>query len=162
MTLDHIDIVLPWPDTMLFPNRRRGSFRKFQPYIEAARRSGFHCARLALGRNTIRLGARNHVRLLFGMPDRRNRDLDGCVGAIKQDADVVMMVYRDEYYHEDSPYKGLAEILIRKQRMGPLGEVFLAFQGQHSRFLDADQQAVIEARNAMQFKPKQKYSQLRD
>lgn len=83
MTLDHIDIVLPWPDTMLFPNRRRGSFRKFQPYIEAARRSGFHCARLALGRNTIRLGARNHVRLLFGMPDRRNRDLDGCVGAIK-------------------------------------------------------------------------------
>jgi replicative DNA helicase len=83
-------------------------------------------------------------------------------GAIEQDADVVLMVYRDEYYHEDSPMKGLAEILIRKQRMGPLGEVFLTFQGQHSRFLDADQQAVIEARNAVQFKPKQKYSQLRD
>ncbi|WP_313624108.1 replicative DNA helicase [Achromobacter sp.] len=83
-------------------------------------------------------------------------------GAIEQDADVVMMVYRDDYYQEDSPFKGLAEILIRKQRMGPLGEVFLTFQGQHSRFLDADQQAVIEARNAVQFKPKQKYSQLRD
>ncbi|MNV81768.1 Replicative DNA helicase [compost metagenome] len=83
-------------------------------------------------------------------------------GAIEQDADVILMVYRDDYYNEDSPFKGLAEILIRKQRMGPLGEVFLTFQGQHSRFLDADQQAVIEARNAVQLKPKQKYSQLRD
>jgi len=83
-------------------------------------------------------------------------------GAIEQDADVILMVYRDDYYHEDSPYKGLAEILIRKQRMGPLGEVFLTFQGQHSRFLDADIQAVTEARNAVQFKPKPKYSQLRD
>lgn len=83
-------------------------------------------------------------------------------GAIEQDADVVLMVYRDDYYHEDSPLKGLAEILIRKQRMGPLGEVFLTFQGQHSRFLDADVHAVAEARNAVQFKPKQKYSQLRD
>ncbi|MGW9066977.1 replicative DNA helicase [Achromobacter animicus] len=83
-------------------------------------------------------------------------------GAIEQDADVVMMVYRDDYYQEDSPFKGLAEILIRKQRMGPLGEVFLTFQGQHSRFLNADAQAVVEARNAVQFKPKPKYSQLRD
>ncbi|MNL56610.1 Replicative DNA helicase [compost metagenome] len=83
-------------------------------------------------------------------------------GAIEQDADVILMVYRDDYYNEDSPYQGLAEILIRKQRMGPLGEVFLTFQGQHSRFLDADQQAVIQARNAVQFKPKQNYSQLRD
>lgn len=83
-------------------------------------------------------------------------------GAIEQDADVILMVYRDDYYHEDSPFKGLAEILIRKQRMGPLGEVFLTFQGQHSRFLDADIQAVTEARNAVQFKPKPKYSQLRD
>lgn len=83
-------------------------------------------------------------------------------GAIEQDADVILMVYRDDYYHEDSPFKGLAEILIRKQRMGPLGEVFLTFQGQHSRFLDADVHAVAEARNAVQFKPKPKYSQLRD
>lgn len=83
-------------------------------------------------------------------------------GAIEQDADVILMAYRDDYYVEGSPFKGLAEILIRKQRMGPLGEVFLTFQGQHSRFLDADVQAVAEARNAVQFKPKQKYSQLRD
>lgn len=83
-------------------------------------------------------------------------------GAIEQDADVILMAYRDDYYIPDSPFKGMAEILIRKQRMGPLGEVFLTFQGQHSRFLDADVQAVAEARNAVQFKPKQKYSQLRD
>lgn len=83
-------------------------------------------------------------------------------GAIEQDADVILMAYRDDYYVEGSPFKGLAEILIRKQRMGPLGEVFLTFQGQHSRFLDADIQAVTEARNAVQFKPKPKYSQLRD
>jgi len=83
-------------------------------------------------------------------------------GAIEQDADVILMAYRDDYYTPDSPLKGLAEILIRKQRMGPLGEVFLTFQGQHSRFLDADKQTVIEARNAVQFKPKPKYSQLRD
>ena len=83
-------------------------------------------------------------------------------GAIEQDADVILMAYRDDYYTPDSPFKGLAEILIRKQRMGPLGDVFLTFQGQHSRFLDADIQAVTEARNAVQFKPKPKYSQLRD
>lgn len=83
-------------------------------------------------------------------------------GAIEQDADVILMAYRDDYYVEGSPFKGLAEILIRKQRMGPLGEVFLTFQGQHSRFLDADHQAVAEARNSVTFKPKPKYSALRD
>lgn len=83
-------------------------------------------------------------------------------GAIEQDADVVMMVYRDDYYNEDSPFKGLSEILIRKQRMGPLGEVFMTFQGQYSRFLDADQHSVAEARNVAATKPKTKYSMLRD
>lgn len=83
-------------------------------------------------------------------------------GAIEQDADVVLMVYRDEYYHPDSPFTGLAEILIRKQRMGPLGEVFLTFQGQHSRFLNADPQEVARARNTEPSKPKPKYSMLRD
>lgn len=83
-------------------------------------------------------------------------------GAIEQDADVVLMAYRDEYYNAESSFKGLAEILIRKQRMGPLGEVFLVFQGQHSRFLDADQQTVAQARNESASKPKTKYSMLKD
>lgn len=83
-------------------------------------------------------------------------------GAIEQDADVILMAYRDDYYIPDSLFKGMAEILIRKQRMGPLGEVYLTFQGQHSRFLDADLHKVAEARNSAVSKPKPKYSMLRD
>jgi len=82
--------------------------------------------------------------------------------AIEQDADVILMAYRDDYYNPDSPLKGFAEILIRKQRMGPLGEVTLVFQGQHSRFLDADAQEVAIARNQAESQPKKKYSMLRD
>lgn len=66
-------------------------------------------------------------------------------GSIEQDADVVLMCYRDDYYHDDSPFKGLAEVLIRKQRMGPLGDVRLVFQGEFSRFCDADQREFAEA-----------------
>lgn len=83
-------------------------------------------------------------------------------GAIEQDADVILMAYRDEYYNPDSPMKGFAEILARKQRMGPLGEVTLVFQGQHSRFLDADPREVALARNAVEAAPKKKFSMLRD
>lgn len=83
-------------------------------------------------------------------------------GAIEQDADVILMAYRDDYYIPESPFKGMAEILIRKQRMGPLGEVYLTFQGRHSRFLDADLHKVAEARNSAVSKPKPKYSMLRD
>lgn len=69
-------------------------------------------------------------------------------GAIEQDADVILMAYRDEYYDPVSPYRGLAEILIRKQRMGPLGELLLVFQGEYSRFLDADPSAKADAEKA--------------
>lgn len=83
-------------------------------------------------------------------------------GAIEQDADVILMAYRDDYYNPDSAFKGLAEVLIRKQRMGPLGEVFLVFQGQHSRFLDADRQTVAQAKNSQPTRPAARYSALRD
>lgn len=55
-------------------------------------------------------------------------------GSIEQDADLVMFVYRDEVYHPDTPDKGMAEILIRKHRNGPIGEIRLTFLGQNCRF----------------------------
>ncbi len=63
-------------------------------------------------------------------------------GAIEQDADVVMFIYRDEYYNHDSDKKGIAEIIIAKQRNGPIGTVELAWLPEYQRFMNLEHRPV--------------------
>ncbi len=63
-------------------------------------------------------------------------------GAIEQDADIVMFIYRDEYYNKETDQQGIAEIIIGKQRNGPVGTVKLQFHSQHVRFNDLAPEGV--------------------
>jgi replicative DNA helicase len=72
------------------------------------------------------------------VPGTANWLADGIVthnsGAIEQDADLIMFIYREEVYERDTPRKGIADIIIAKQRNGPVGDIRLTFLGEFTRF----------------------------
>ena len=59
-------------------------------------------------------------------------------GAIEQDADVVMFLYRDDYYHRDTELKGISEVIIAKQRNGPIGTVELVWLPEYTKFANKE------------------------
>ncbi|MFA6444340.1 MAG: DnaB-like helicase C-terminal domain-containing protein, partial [Sterolibacterium sp.] len=61
-------------------------------------------------------------------------------GAIEQDADIILMMYREEYYKPDTQEKGVAEVIIGKHRNGPTGTVKLTFLGEYTKFVSFAQQ----------------------
>ena len=65
-------------------------------------------------------------------------------GAIEQDADVVMMMYREDYYEEDTDRPGMMDLYIRKHRNGPIGRVELAFKKEQMRFLSVEKGRRME------------------
>jgi replicative DNA helicase len=65
-------------------------------------------------------------------------------GAIEQDADVVLMMYREDYYEEDTERKGVTDVFIRKHRNGPVGHIELAFKKEQMKFLDIEKKRKFD------------------
>src|SRR5699024_6030984 len=59
-------------------------------------------------------------------------------GAIEQDADIVLFLYRDEYYNEESDKKNIGEVIIAKHRNGPIGTIALVFKKEFTKFLNKE------------------------
>ena len=64
-------------------------------------------------------------------------------GEIEQDADMILFIYRDEMYNQDTEHKGLAELICRKNRNGSIGDVTTTFSGETTRFGDFNGERIL-------------------